>query len=278
MPAPEFVTRPAPAPDPAADLALLAEAAEGAAEIALSHWRQDPKVWDKPGDEGPVTEADLAVDAYLSERLRAARPGYGWMSEETPDDLAARAADTLFIVDPIDGTRAYARGEPIWAHSLAVVHAGRPVAAVVHLPAEGMRYAAAAGHGATRDGAPIAPVAAPPALDTADMLVTRPNLAAGLWRGPVPSLARHFRPSLAYRIALVAEGRFDGMLTLRDSWEWDVAAGALIAEEAGARVTDRAGRPLSFNSSGRKTAGVLAAPPTLHAETLARLAPGARVE
>jgi myo-inositol-1(or 4)-monophosphatase len=268
----------APAPDPAADLALLAEAAEGAAEIALSHWRQDPKVWDKPGDEGPVTEADLAVDAYLAARLRAARPEYGWMSEETPDDEAARDAETLFIVDPIDGTRAYARGEPIWAHALAVVHAGQPVAAVVHLPAEGLRYAAAAGLGATRDGASIAPATAPPALDGARMLITRPNLAAGLWSGRVPTPTQHFRPSLAYRIALVAEGRFDGMLTLRDSWEWDVAAGALIAQEAGARVTDRSGRPLSFNTAGRKTAGVLAAPPDLHAETLARLAPNARID
>jgi len=280
LPAPEPVAAEpsVPGPDVAADLALLIEAAEGAAEIALGHWRRDPKVWHKPADEGPVTEADLAVDAYLKERLRAERPGYGWMSEETPDDRGARRGETLFIVDPIDGTRAYARGEPIWAHALAVVHAGRPVAAVVHLPAQETRYAAAAGQGATRDGVPISAAAAAPGLDAAEMLVTRQNLAPELWRGPVPALTRHFRPSLAYRIALVAEGRFHGMLTLRDSWEWDVAAGALIAEEAGARVTDRSGRPLRFNAAGRKTAGILAAPPALHAEALGRLAPHARID
>jgi myo-inositol-1(or 4)-monophosphatase len=279
LPAPEAVpaTDAAPAPDAAADLALVAAAAEGAAEIALSHWRRDPKVWHKPGDEGPVTEADLEVDTYLKQRLRAARPDYGWMSEETPDAPAARDADTLFIVDPIDGTRAFARGEPVWAHSLAVVRNGRPVAAVVHLPALCVRYAAAAGQGATRDGEPIT-VGPAPALDRAQMLVTKHTLAPHLWRGGTPGLVRHFRPSLAYRIALVAEGRFDGMLTLRDSWEWDIAAGALIAEEAGARVTDRAGRPLLFNAPGRKTAGLVVAPPALHAETLARLAPDARID
>ena len=269
--------RATPRPDPRADLALLHEAAASAADIALSYWRRDPKTWEKPRDEGPVSEADLAVDAHLRAVLMQARPDYGWMSEETPDTVDARNAETVFIVDPIDGTRAYLRGEETWAHALAVVHRGNPLAAVIDMPAKERRYAAARGHGATRNGAAISPVADPPDLDMADLLVTRPNLAPEHWRGAPPALTRHFRPSLAYRIALVAEGRFDGMLTLRDSWEWDVAAGALIAAEAGAAVSDRKGAALSFNSPGRKTDGLLAAPPALHAEVLARLAPTARL-
>jgi len=275
LPAPEAA--PGPGPAPRDDLALLVAAARTAGEIALGHWRQAPKVWEKDGDEGPVTEADYAVDAALRERLQGARPGYGWMSEETPDSAADRARRTLFIVDPIDGTRAFVKGEAAWAHALAVVTDGVPVAAVVHLPAKGRLYAAATGAGATLNGVRIC-AAAPPGLDGAQMLVTRPNLAPHLWRRPAPGLTRHFRPSLAYRLALVAEGRFDGMLTLRDSWDWDVAAGALIAGEAGVRVTDRAGGELRFNAPGRKTAGVVAAPEPLHGETLARLAPGARVD
>jgi len=266
-------------PDPRADLALLIAAATEAGRIAMRHWRADPETWEKPDGAGPVTEADLAVDAALAAQLRAARPGYGWMSEETPDDPADRAGRTLFVIDPIDGTRAYAAGEEAWAVAIAVVRDGVPVAGVVHMPAKGGRvYAAAAGLGALRDGAPIAARAQAPALDAAHMLVTKPNLAPGLWRGPVPRVTRHFRPSLAYRLALVAEGRFDGMLTLRDAWAWDVAAGALIAAEAGATVTDRLGGVLRFDLPGRKTAGVLAAPPGLHAETCARLAPDARID
>lgn len=263
---------------PSDDLGLLIDAAERAAEIALGHWKRDHKVWDKPGDEGPVTEADYAVDTFLREWLRAARPGYGWMSEETEDSAEDRAPETLFIVDPIDGTRAFTGGQETWAHSLAVVHRGTPVAGVVFLPAQGtsgLLYSAAAGQGARCNGKAIA-VADPQPLDASDMLVTRPNLEPRLWRGAPPRLTRHFRPSLAYRLALVAEGRFDGMLTLRDSWDWDVAAGALVAAEAGAVVTDRTGATLAFNQPSRKSAGVVAAPGALHGEIVERLAPGAR--
>ena len=128
------------------DLALLSEVAQEAGELAMRFWRQDPKVWDK-GVDGPVSEADFEVDAFLRDHLRAARPGYGWLSEETPDDLAQRAASRLFVVDPIDGTRAYIGGEATWAHSLAVVEDGHPVAGVVHLPVRRKTYAAARGQG-----------------------------------------------------------------------------------------------------------------------------------
>jgi myo-inositol-1(or 4)-monophosphatase len=265
--------------DPAADLALLMDAAREAGEIAMRFWRAAPRTWEKPDDAGPVTEADLAVDAFLAQQLRSARPSYGWMSEETPDDPRDREPRVMFVVDPIDGTRAYARGEEAWAVAVAVVRDGEAIAGVVHMPAkQGRVYAAHVGSGATRDGRPMQARSATPGLDAAEMLVTRPNLAPGLWRGDVPTPERHFRPSLAYRLALVGEGRFDGMLTLRDAWVWDVAAGALIAAEAGARVTDREGAPLRHDRADRKTAGVLAAPASLHSETLQRLAPRARIE
>ncbi|MEM1429790.1 MAG: 3'(2'),5'-bisphosphate nucleotidase CysQ [Pseudomonadota bacterium] len=252
----------------------MIDASRGAAEIAMHHWGRDPETWEKPGDAGPVTEADIAVDTFLRETLMAARPGYGWMSEETPDDPAHRQRETLFIVDPIDGTRAYVKGEETWAHAITVVQNGAPVAGVVHLPAKDLLYAAERERGATCNGAPLTARREMTGLDAADMLVTRPNLAPHLWRGAPPGLTRHFRPSLAYRLALVAEGRFDGMITLRDSWDWDVAAGALLVAEAGATVTDRAGAPLRFNAPERKTAGVIAAPAPLHAEALSRLTPG----
>jgi myo-inositol-1(or 4)-monophosphatase len=254
---------------PASDLDLLLAAAGEAAEIALRHWRRDPKVWEK-GAEGPVSEADYEVDAFLRDSLRAARPGYGWLSEETPDDPAQRAAPRVFIVDPIDGTRAYIGGEATWAHSLAVVEDGRPIAAVVHLPVRKKTYAAAKGHGASLNGTPLA------TSDRAEVagstfLAARASFEAQHWKGAVPQVDRAFRPSLAYRLALVGEGRFDGMLTLRPTWEWDVAAGALIATEAGATVTDRHGRPLAFNNPDPRLDGVLVAGPMLHAAVHARM-------
>jgi myo-inositol-1(or 4)-monophosphatase len=96
------------------------------------------------------------------------------------------------------------------------------------------------------------------------MLAARPNFAPEHWGGQSPPLDRHFRTSLAYRISLVAEGRFDAMMTLRDAWEWDIAAGCLLAEEAGAQVTDRLGAPLVFNAPAAKTRGTLVANRALH--------------
>jgi myo-inositol-1(or 4)-monophosphatase len=255
---------------PESDLQLLLDAAGHAAEIAMRHWRRDPKVWEK-GVDGPVSEADIEVDAWLRDHLCAARPGYGWLSEETPDDPTQRRAPRVFIVDPIDGTRAYIGGESTWAHSLAVVEDGHPVAAVVHLPVRRKTYAAALGQGATLNGDPVR------TSDRAEVagstfLAARISFETQHWKGPVPQVDRAFRPSLAYRLALVGEGRFDGMLTLRPTWEWDVAAGALIATEGGATVTDRHGRPLAFNNPDPRLDGVLAAGPMLHAAVHTRMA------
>lgn len=255
---------------PARDLALLTEAAREAGRIALRYWRNSPQVWDKGGEHGPVTEADLAVNDMLKARLTAARPEYGWLSEETPDSADRLAVDTVFIIDPIDGTRAFVAGEETWAHSLAVAHKGRVTTGVVYLPALDRIYTASETAPPLKDGQPIA-ASAREELAGANILTTKPNLAPEKWPGGVPDITRNFRASLAYRLCLAAEGRFDGMLTLRDTWEWDIAAGGLIAERAGAVVTDRKGRALRFNTPGAMAEGVLALPPRLHAEALARL-------
>lgn len=246
-----------------------------AGEIALAHLARGLEVTEKPDGQGPVTDADLAVDAALHAHLRAARPGYGWLSEESPDDAARLEHEHVFIIDPIDGTRAFmAEGNTAWAHSLAVARDGVVTAAVVFLPAKGSLYAASRHGGATLDGAPIHATSRA-ALTGARLLAAKPNYAPANWRGPVPEVARHYRPSLAYRLSSVAEGRFDAMMTLRPSWEWDIAAGSLIAEEAGARVTDRSGAALRFNRPRPLLDGVIAAGPALHRQILEQLAPDA---
>ena len=83
------------------------------------------------------------------------------------------------------------------------------------------------------------------------MLTARKQMLPEHWPGGPPPMQRHFRSSLAWRMCLVAEGRFDAMLTFRRAFEWDIAAGALIAAEAGARVTDGHGAELRFNSARR---------------------------
>lgn len=243
---------------PASDLPLLIDAARMAGRVATSFTGTTADRWDKPDGAGPVTAADLAVNDLLLSTLRGARPDYGWLSEETEDNLERLDRDRVFIVDPIDGTRSFLEGSNTWAHSIAVAEHGQITAAVVYLPMRNKLYAAASGAGATLNGAPIQS-SRTASLDRATVLAARPALLANHWKSrSVPTFKRSYRPSLAYRLALVAEGRFEAMITLRHSWEWDIAAGALIAAEAGGCAHDRKGRPLRFNNADPRLNGVVA--------------------
>jgi len=246
---------------PETDLPLLINAAQDAAKIALSYWKTDQRVDTKDGGS-PVSEGDFAVDTYLKDTLLKARPDYGWLSEETEDDKSRLSHDTVFIVDPIDGTRAYVAGENTWAISIGVVHKGQPAAGVVYLPARDKLYSAAIGKGAFLNGSAVRPASRTDPVG-ATVLAPKPSLNPEWWAGELPAMKRHYRPSLAYRFCLVAEGRFDVMLTLRDAWEWDIAAGTLIATEAGAAVTDRNGETLTMNSNTAKSKGIFTANPGL---------------
>lgn len=257
-------------PGPEQDLALLVKAADRAGKIALQYWGRKPKVTEKPDGQGPVTDADLAVNAMLEQTLRSARPGYGWLSEESPDDPARLKCEYTFIIDPIDGTRAFIEADRSFSHSLAIARNGFVTAAVVYLPAKSRLYAASANTPARCDGNLIRPgTRAEP--DGATMLTAKGYLAPDHWIGPPPAVTRVFRASLAHRMCLVADGQFDSLLSLRPTWEWDIAAGSLIALQAGAQVSDRLGQPLCFNRASPLADGLLVANPALHAAIARRL-------
>jgi myo-inositol-1(or 4)-monophosphatase len=252
----------------------LIEAARDAGEVAKGFTGKTAKRWDKPAGAGPVTEADLAVNALLVDRLQVARPDYGWLSEETEDTTDRLSRERLFIVDPIDGTRSFTEGSNTWAHALAVAEHGVVTAAVIYLPMRDKLFSAAVGRGAALNDDPITP------SDISDfagseILAARPASKPEHWRDRrPPPFKRAYRPSLAYRMGLVAQGRFDGMITLRPTWEWDIAAGDLILREAGAHVSDRSGAPLRFNNATPKQDGVVAAGPNLHNAIIRALASG----
>lgn len=244
------------------DLSLIHEAALAAGEIAMAHFGGPLGVEEKADGAGPVTQADLAIDAMLRQHLLDNRPGYGWLSEETEDDPARLSKDRVFVVDPIDGTRSFVAGEKSFAVSIALVEAGVPVAGVVHLPARDCTYAAAKGCGATKNGEAITTTEA---SDPVTILAAKVNFEPQNWPYGEPRHKRKFRPSLAYRMCLVAEGRFDAMLTFRPAWEWDVAAGSLIVAEAGGDVTDAQGNAAGFNNQTPKIPGLVAAEKSAHA-------------
>lgn len=228
--------------DTALDLALITEAAEEAGRIALSFFRKDPDVWMK-GGTSPVSEADIAVDTFLRETLTAARPDYGWLSEETADTLERLSAHRTFVVDPIDGTRAFVDGRDVWCVSIAVVEDGRPLSGVLDCPARSEVYAAALGAGARKNGNAIS-VRVPPE----EVAVAGPAPLTDAMRAHYPGLQKRYPyvPSLAYRIAMLAEGTIDGTFVKPHSHDWDLAAADLILMEAGGRILDPRGAELHY--------------------------------
>ena len=259
------------APSPQEDLALLCEVVRVAGRLALDHRARGLQVRSKPGGS-PVTDGDLAVDALLNRELLRARPGYGWLSEESPDDAARLDARRLFIVDPVDGTTAYVKGRPWFAVSVAVVEDGLPTAGVVFAPALDEFYAACFRGGASCNGEAIAasPVAE---LEGCAMLAPAGMVEDRRWAEPWPAMQVGQRSALAYRMAVVAAGRFDAAVSLGWKNDWDIAAGDLIAREAGAATSDQSGRPLRFNTPQARNAGLVCCAPALAPLILRRTAP-----
>ncbi len=238
-----------------------------AGRIALGMWPGRGfavKSWEKaPGN--PVCDADMAVDAFLKRELGALLPAAGWLSEETGDHPARLDNDLVWLVDPIDGTRDFVRGRPGWAVSVALLSAGRPLLGLLDAPARGELWEAEAGQGAVRNGARLSASQRQALAGARVPADTLPKIDADL--RPVPRAN-----SIALRIAMVAADEADLCATLRWGYEWDIAAAALIASEAGAAVSDAFGHPLVYNKRDPRAFGLLVSAPAIHAAAVDRLA------
>ncbi len=241
-------------------LAQLVAIVTEAGEVALGFFKPGAKTnaeieW--KGDGSPVTEADYAVNGFLEPRLKALWPGAAWLSEESADDEARLTASRVIIVDPIDGTRGFSRGDPHWGVAVALAEAGRPICAIIHAPALGETYTAQAGQGASLNGK-VLRLDAPDGL-TPSMRITCPsNLAKALHEAGDDFAFQPKIASLALRIARVASGRYDAGLTSRSAHDWDIAAADLILQEAGGLLAGLDGQPLVYNKP-RSSHGVLTA-------------------
>tara|TARA_R110002072_G_scaffold36252_1_gene106750 strand:- start:1333 stop:2130 length:798 start_codon:yes stop_codon:yes gene_type:complete len=251
---------------PDSDRALLVLAAREAGAILAQHYRDGADVWEK-SKNNPVTSADIAAETALRTRLMAARPDFGWLSEETEDDGSRLTKARVFVVDPMDGTRAFIKRRPHFTVSLAVVEAGRSVAAAVYNPLTDEMFDAERGKGATLNGAPIH-VTEKATLSSAKLLGDPDIFRAIVAEGA--TIER--RNSIAYRLALVAAGTFDGAISPRPKSDWDLAAGQLLVEEAGGRLTDIDGNPYIYGDQTVRCAPPLAAGERLHGLLRERLA------
>ncbi len=214
----------------------------------MRYFRQSPEVWFKKGSS-PVSEADYAADRYLRETLMAARPDYGWLSEETADDLDRLDACRTFVIDPIDGTRGFVDGLTAWCVSAAVVENRRSLAGVLVCPARDETYWATVAGGAWLNGRRIAVRTAGERLSISGPKLMIDRLPEK-WQVRVDREA--YIPSLAYRVAMIASGALDATFVKPNSHDWDIAAAELILSEAGGRLLDRNGHLPAF--AGEKIA------------------------
>ena len=241
----------------------LSAIARAAGSLAMAQFRGSFEQWEKAEGE-PVSEVDLAVDQFLQKELHAFDPEAGWLSEETVDSAERLLCSRVWVVDPIDGTRDYVRGRDGWSVSIALVEGGRAKLGVLDAPARDEHWAASLGGGARRNGI----------LLKASQRTTLSGArvpADILPKADLDLIAVHKPNSIALRIAMVAADEADLVAALRWGHEWDIAAAALIAQEAGAIVTNAHGAPLRYNSTKGEMFGVLATGAGFHAEAVARL-------
>jgi myo-inositol-1(or 4)-monophosphatase len=234
----------------------LARTMREAGALARRTFQQPLRSWTK-AHNSPVSEADIAVDELLRARLTALLPDCAWLSEESSDDLARLKSGRLWIVDPIDGTRAYIAGRADWSISVALVEDGRPIAASIFAPVEDSLFLAGAGRGATRNGQPIA-ASAGAAIAQARAAGPKPFLdrLAAL----APDVAAEPKiHSLALRLARVAQGRLDIAFASADSHDWDLAAADLLVHEAGGALTTLQGQTLNYNRADPTHGALVAA-------------------
>jgi myo-inositol-1(or 4)-monophosphatase len=229
--------------DRAADVARLAAAVREAGSVALSYFRGPLKSWTKGEAQSPVTEADIASNDLLHERL--VNPGDGWLSEESENDPARLGARRIWVVDPIDGTRAFMAGREDWSVSVALVEAGRPVIAALFAPTTDEMFMAVVGGGATRNGAPIH---ANGGEGLAGARIGGPKRMLDRLAQQVPPIVPMPRVhSLALRLARVADGALDVAIAGGSGHDWDLAAADLLVHEAGGVMTALDGRVLIYN-------------------------------
>ena len=245
--------------------ACLEIAVQAAGEAALRLFRTNPPVTVKK-DNSPVCEADYAADAVLKSHLFEQFPGYGWISEESATQVA-KPGNRTWIVDPIDGTRAFVNGREDWSVCVALIEDDRPVLAAIFLPCSDDLYEARAGSGAILNKEPLQ-TSRQSTIDGCRMVGYSSLFQSGKWTEPWPSMKIEMFNSMAIRLALVADGSCDAVLSMNAKSDWDLAAADLLVQEAGGFVTDINGASFRYGRMPMRKQNVLASGARLHSKLL----------
>ncbi len=231
---------------------MLEQALEVAREAALEagaairgFYNDEYTVRDK-GEDNPLTDADLAADKILEERLRGAYPEFGWLSEETADTPERLTKSHVWIVDPLDGTREFTLGSPEFVVSVGLVIDGKAVLGVLYNPIKEQLFTGIVGKGAWLNGESIQ-VTEHDALQGSKVVCSRTEMKKGWFDEFMDVLTPVPVGSVAYKFGLVAAGKAESTFTPRPRSEWDICGGVAIVEAAGGRCSDKSGAPYRFN-------------------------------
>ena len=244
------------------DFALAEAAAREAGALAHGYFFARARSWTKD-DDSPVSDADHAVDRLLHQRLLAHRPEYGWISEERADNCERLGRERVWIVDPIDGTRAFLRARPHWVVSIGLSVGGVPRIGVLFNPLTGEMFSAIKGFGAYLNGAPLA-AAAREAIAGCRLMANRNRIHSERWKTPWPEVELSRVNSFAYQIAKVASGEVDAAIAFDRIHQWDLAAASVILTEAGGVMSTPDGAPFEYNAAHLRFPGAVAAAAGLH--------------
>ena len=251
------------------DRDILIDAVRQAGRIARELFQTDFKQWQK-GKNDPVTEADLAIDALLKDILMSARPDYGWLSEESVDNLERLDRSRVWIVDPIDGTRAFVKGRPHFTICAALVEDGASVIGVVYNPITDDLFEAIRHEGARRNGKTMT-VSQMHDIEHCRMLGSKDLFQHPKWKRAWPEMTIRAMNSIALRIVLAGTDEWDACMALNRKSDWDLAAADIIATEAGALCTDYKGQGFTYNQEHTTQSSVVVANPMLHDKLIQRV-------
>ncbi len=247
------------------ELEVAKEAAQAGGAIVRKYYKGDYEVHEKAPDN-PLTVADTEANSAINEIVTRAFPDDGWLSEETRDTTERLSKSRVWIVDPLDGTKEFTQHIPEFCVCVAFVVDGVAQVGVSYNPVEDKMFAAARGEGTTLNGEKVR-CTQQDSLALATVLASRSEVGRGEWEDYEELMNVKPTGSVAYKFALIAAGEYDATFSLTPKNEWDICAGTVLVEEAGGVVTDRYGKPLTFNNAKTLLPGLIATGPRLWGPT-----------
>ena len=248
---------------------LVKESILEAGKLALKWFKKDPEQWKKE-DGSLVSKADIEINDLLNKLLKNKNPEFGWLSEENEDDKSRLNKKITFVVDPLDGTKAFLEGKKEFSISVAIVKNGLPISGIVFSPSTGEMFEAEKNKGSWKNNKKVI-ISNYNRLEKCKMIAFKPMFSHPAWKEPWPKMDVENRNSIAYRMALVASGQYDAMMALNSKNDWDIAAGDLLISEAGGIVTLHTNKKIIYNIENTKKPSVIGTNKAIHEKIIKRV-------